>query len=436
MLVQYLLSAVNYGLKAMGMLLLSSLFFHHVERREYFVVKLVFGIVLLAALSFTFPVYIILEMDKRINYVFYTIHLLVPYFLIVVCYRVEKISSYICYMAALVFMLAGMRAADLVVYLLTLAGADEVFLGNLAYDAYLIVVIASEFVLLRTFCDELFDFFIRSRLPRRTVLLAVLIALMNLLFGVISPKITMLGDSVYTVLVYLFEIMYCALFFILFMYFVTQVRTEARNIVLENMFVRYEKQYELLKRNIRIINHKSHDLRFRMSGSAQDEEAERAIDGYAAQAGTGNAMLDVIVTDMGYRCTDSAVQFVCSADGRLLSFMSESDMCAMFGNAFENALEYMLTRPEEERFVSVSLKRRADMIHLHMENGFYGSLVIRDGLPETTKSDRDIHGFGMQSIRRVAEKYGGTVHVAVRDDMFLLDILFPYVDSCNKSRSS
>ena len=54
-------------------------------------------------------------------------------------------------------------------------------------------------------------------------------------------------------------------------------------------------------------------------------------------------------------------------------------------------------------------------------------VVVRflDGLPVTTKADRDYHGYGMRSMRYITEKYGGTLTAQYRDGLFVLNLLFP-----------
>lgn len=47
------------------------------------------------------------------------------------------------------------------------------------------------------------------------------------------------------------------------------------------------------------------------------------------------------------------------------------------------------------------------MLVIHQENPLVGTLVMKDGLPETTKSDRRSHGYGMKSINTSLSKYGG-----------------------------
>ena len=46
-------------------------------------------------------------------------------------------------------------------------------------------------------------------------------------------------------------------------------------------------------------------------------------------------------------------------------------------------------------------------------------------LPKTTKADKQKHGYGLKSIVRTAEKYGGTVNVDIKDHWFILRLLFP-----------
>ena len=48
------------------------------------------------------------------------------------------------------------------------------------------------------------------------------------------------------------------------------------------------------------------------------------------------------------------------------------------------------------------------------------------GLPRTSKEDRDSHGFGLQSIRQIAQDHGGFLTVQGEDQIFLLRITFPF----------
>ena len=53
---------------------------------------------------------------------------------------------------------------------------------------------------------------------------------------------------------------------------------------------------------------------------------------------------------------------------------------------------------------------------------YAGEVTMEQGLPKSRRDAR-YHGFGMKSIARIAEKYGGSVAIKAEDGMFYLDIL-------------
>ena len=113
------------------------------------------------------------------------------------------------------------------------------------------------------------------------------------------------------------------------------------------------------------------------------------------------------------------------ADGRKLSFLRTEDLCSLFGNAIDNAVEAAEQVPvPEERIVTLDVSSRGNILTIHVENPCAAPPVFEDGLPVTTKEDRDYHGFGMRSMRRSAETYGGVMTAGWEDGIFSLDFLF------------
>ena len=91
-------------------------------------------------------------------------------------------------------------------------------------------------------------------------------------------------------------------------------------------------------------------------------------------------------------------------------------------NALSNAVEAVQGVPQGKRFISLTMQRDADMLSIHMENPYAGTVEMRDGLPQT-QNDQDYHGFGMRSMQRITEKYNGSLTVQPKEGLFLLDIL-------------
>ena len=106
-----------------------------------------------------------------------------------------------------------------------------------------------------------------------------------------------------------------------------------------------------------------------------------------------------------------------------LSFVEALDIYSLFSNAITNAIEAVVCLPEgQDRFIALSVSSVEQMIFIHVENPCIGNLAFKDGLPVTTQ-DTSYHGFGMKSMERVAERYGGSLAVGYHDGIFTLDII-------------
>lgn len=190
-----------------------------------------------------------------------------------------------------------------------------------------------------------------------------------------------------------------------------------------------KRQYELVKKNVALINVKYHDLRHqseRLRRQGREEELaelDRTLDEYAALVKTGSEVLDVILTEKTLACREREIQLMCMADGRGLEFIKTHHLYALLGNAIENAMEAVQALPAEERVISFSLRRQGAMAHIHVENPFAEAVSMKGGLPVTTKGDENYHGFGMLSMKTIAEQYGGGLSVCAGDGIFSLDIV-------------
>ena len=82
------------------------------------------------------------------------------------------------------------------------------------------------------------------------------------------------------------------------------------------------------------------------------------------------------------------------------------------------------TLAEDKRVISLSVKRRGEMTSVDVRNWFDGELTWSGGLPQSTKQADGYHGYGMQSMREVVEKYGGELVIGTDNGVFSLNMLF------------
>ena len=164
------------------------------------------------------------------------------------------------------------------------------------------------------------------------------------------------------------------------------------------------------------------------------KEIENLINVYDSSFSTDNAALDVILTEKSFACRKEGVKLSCIVARGALKFMSESDIYSLFGNALDNAVEAVKEVEADKKFIDVSVKITGDMTVITVNNYYAHSLTFMDGLPATTKEEKDYHGFGMKSIAEIVARYDGELSISAEDDIFGLKILFFNVDTPAKEQ--
>lgn len=210
------------------------------------------------------------------------------------------------------------------------------------------------------------------------------------------------------------------------LYRLVDLRSE--NTALNLMWQEERKQYELSKKTIDVINIKYHDLKHKLRDmqlpAEEVESIKDAVRIYGSRIRTGNEALDVLLTENSLRCSEEGIQLTYSGNGADFGFMQVMDVYSLFGNAISNAVEATerLNDPEK-KIIDISSERRGELVSIHFRNYFSGPLRFDDGLPQTSKTGEEgFHGYGMKSMRLIAEKYGGSLSAAAEGDLFLLDI--------------
>lgn len=214
----------------------------------------------------------------------------------------------------------------------------------------------------------------------------------------------------------------------------TKMRRELETIqnVLQNQY----QQYKQSRESIDLINYKYHDLKHQIAvlRSEQDpdkrnaflNQMEEEIKQYELQNKTGNHVLDTILTSKSLYCDKHGITLTSVADGSLLEFMDTMDICSIFGNALDNAIECELKIPDKEkRLIHVTVSQQKNFLMIRVENYFEGVLRQKEGSFATTKKEKQFHGYGIKSIKYTVDKYGGAVHIDAEKQWFDLKILIP-----------
>ena len=207
---------------------------------------------------------------------------------------------------------------------------------------------------------------------------------------------------------------------------------EAVQSVLQNQYIQYKQSRE----SIDLINYKYHDLKHQIAVLRSETDPEKRneflnhmedeIKQYEAQNKTGNKVLDTVLTSKSLYCSKHDITFTCVADGTLLDFMDIMDICSIFGNALDNAIECELKiADKEKRLIHVTVSQQKNFLILRFENYYEGGLKMKEGRLLTTKKEKAFHGYGIKSIRYTVSKYDGAVSIDAKENWFEMKILIP-----------
>ena len=183
-----------------------------------------------------------------------------------------------------------------------------------------------------------------------------------------------------------------------------------------------------------LINRKYHDMKNLLlylrseEGSARNTEAVdellETIAPYGAQIQCGNEVVDVILSEKMALCQEEKISFIPCLDGALFDFVRPLDLCTLFGNALDNAIESCREMEDrEKRRITLYGSEKGNAVVLTVRNSFAHEPDLRCGLPATTKADAASHGFGLRNMQMIAERYGGSLHCRVEGEEFVLTIL-------------
>ena len=191
----------------------------------------------------------------------------------------------------------------------------------------------------------------------------------------------------------------------------------------------YQESEEMLHMMQHDLKHQIRGLRGEMIEQKKEEwlsMLEEELDKWWLPQRTGNSVFDTILSAALRKARQLDVRITCVADSALLSLLHVADICTIFGNALDNAMESVVMIPEpEKRLIHVSVSSQKGFLFINISNTLGTDLIESpDGLV-TTKKDKKNHGYGLKGIRYVVGKYNGSVSYKAENGWFRLNILIP-----------
>ena len=201
----------------------------------------------------------------------------------------------------------------------------------------------------------------------------------------------------------------------------------------------YIKNLELRQEGVANVANLHHDMKnhlLALRTIAKNEDSKR-IDAYINRlleqtvpyeetVETGKPLLDGLISEKVAIAQKNQIGTDIRLDFSEIDFIDDMALCTIFGNALDNAIEACEKVPEEDgRLIQVKSELDAGQLLLYFINSCSGPVSTIDGLPETTKADRQNHGIGLKNIHRALNRYNGTMYVKSTDNRFELILMIP-----------
>lgn len=204
-----------------------------------------------------------------------------------------------------------------------------------------------------------------------------------------------------------------------------------------NAEVRHFQAYQQMQTETRRIRHDMKNHMNAMLYLAQQEKSEElkqylqqladSVQQINTELSCGNSLADAICNEKNQIAKQNGIRFEISGKMPERIGIEPLDICTIFANALDNALEAVQKIAPSSRWMKLNISIQEDILLLTFTNPFQEDMS-NCGKRKTTKPDDINHGFGIQNIELAAKKYNGMLRkqiTALEDQLsiFTLEIM-------------
>ena len=237
------------------------------------------------------------------------------------------------------------------------------------------------------------------------------------------------GELVVLCLAVIFTIFICNYLVFLMMEKYTEVIEKRREEEMDRQKAAYkEEYYRELEVYVDKINAVRHDMKNQLLAVYDTTEeqgssgARRMIEGMLQDIRTAdeevyssNPVLNSILKVKAGKARQHDIEIGIETFVPKKILVADGDMGILFGNLFDNAIEACDKMEQGKKYIHFQLKYQSGNLLLHMKNS---KRAGNNAKLQTEKTDTRKHGRGLRSVKRTAEKYGGSLFLEDKGDLF------------------
>lgn len=194
--------------------------------------------------------------------------------------------------------------------------------------------------------------------------------------------------------------------------------------------------YKSLAEKQRVSNKAMHDLKNELLGirdllnantsQGMEKLNEICAAAFSAQSVTltGNDTLDGLISMKQQQMQEYGISFEPSIHMPVTNRIHTLDLCVVLGNLLDNAIEAVGQLPSDKpRQISMTATQINHYLSLKITNTVAQPVALGEDGPQTTKLEREQHGFGLKSVQEIAEKYNGACSFCNGNDTFSVIVM-------------
>lgn len=186
---------------------------------------------------------------------------------------------------------------------------------------------------------------------------------------------------------------------------------------IQSMYQDFVYTYHDMKNHLIVLENycKAGDMEKAVGYIENIQEPIRKIKSYF---NSGNKVLDIILNFKLSTAEQKGILVEVVMDITDEIRLEEKDLCAIFSNLLDNAIEACEFIKKDKKWIRVLVKDVGDMFLINIVNS------CTDEHNEDRKVHPGIHGYGLKSVKAIAEQYGGEVMWKQNDGVFIVTVTF------------
>lgn len=207
---------------------------------------------------------------------------------------------------------------------------------------------------------------------------------------------------------------------IIMIYFINKTKEQAQLKkdfeIAEHHYAMQQEYYDQLRVQQEETRALWHDISKYLRASQVDSdntaltEVQEMLDSIACVVDVNNRIVSVILNEYFQvaKASDILISFDVQVPAEL--FVTAADLYVLIGNTLDNAIDACIELPQEQRSISLKLKKHNDMLFYEVSNPYTEKHLQRPR--------GNYHGFGLKNVAKCVEKYEGKLEVNCNDGVF------------------